>query len=132
MRAARTIEVDHVDGDTVLARKVFTKSVKMTENGGVTLLKATEADFLKRPNDTVLRCGFHADVAVVAKGKRTLKAEMCFGCGEVRVTVPGPPMRRTVIWVMAEHEAMKAEVHKLYPGIRLELRYSGPAPETGG
>ena len=51
-----------------------------------------------------------ADVAIVTKGKRTLKTELCFGCGVVQVEIPGPPMRRQLSWMMNDKDALRSHV----------------------
>lgn len=119
MRAAKSVEVRHVDGDTVLSRRVFKAVDSKTPTPGANLLAFLQADFLKARNDSLPMCGFHADVAIVTRGKRTLKTELCFGCGVVQVEIPGPPMRRQLSWTMNDREGMKKAVHELYPGIKL-------------
>lgn len=118
MRAAKSVEVRHVDGDTVLTRKAFTVAAKDSAPA-TDLLAALQGDFLKARNDTLPMCGFHADVAIVTRGKRTLKTEFCFGCGVVQVEIPGPPMRRQLSWLMNDRDAMKRAVWAIYPGIKL-------------
>ena len=119
IRAAKSIEVRHVDGDTVLAKRVFKVTDSKETTIGASLLAVLQADFLKARNDSLPMCGFHADVAIVTKVKRTLKTELCFGCGVVQVEIPGPPMRRQLSWMMNDREAVKKAVHELYPGIKL-------------
>ena len=118
MRAAKTVEVRHVDGDTILKKQLIAL-VPNKANIGSDLLAALQGDFLKARNDSLPMCGFHADITIVTKGKRTLKTELCFGCGVVQVEIPGPPMRRQLSWLMNDREALKTAVHNIYPGIQL-------------
>ena len=118
LQRATSVEVRHVDGETVLEAKLFRRD----EPKGKALLDAIAKDYAKRPNDDEYKCGFHADVALVPRDPEAPKFQLCFGCGEVRVELPATkaiPMRRRLQWTMNDRDALKAAVHKIYPAATL-------------
>ena len=118
LRAAKEIEVRYLNEPKPHVKRFFRRS-DSESNAGTALLQAIEADFLKRPNGSQSRCGFHADVAILSKMMRTLKTELCFGCREIRVQDLDAKEPRYVYWSMVKADELKVAVRLLFPGVPL-------------